>query len=385
MSDPLAAREHADDVDVLIVGGGPVGAALALLIADTNARTAVVSPSPAPMPFRPIALAHPSYRLLDSVLPMATVPTTPITRIDVRQQSGIGHTELTAADCDVTALGHVADLSALSRALLAAAQALHIEGRVTSWSSSATSASATIQRPDGTTMPYRARLIVIADGGRHSDAESIDYRQSAVTGLVRTTMVHGGRAWECFTRDGPLALLPYEDRYAIVWSNETQTAERIATLPTNDFLARLAATFGSRLGRFHDIEELTVTPLFMRRGKPSTAPRCITIGNAAQVLHPVAGQGLNLGLRDAAALATLIRSYSLDALGDTDFIKSFDRKRWLDRSLTARVTDSLVRGFAIDSAAARIARGIALTILDATPPARAAFAQRMMSGVRGPF
>ena len=192
---------------------------------------------------------------------------------------------------------------------------------------------------------------------------------------MRTSAPIAHRAYERFTDEGPLALLPQDDGYALVWCVPPTRAEQLLALDDAAFLARLGAAFGSRLGRFSHTTARLAYPLGLNAQAGGTA-RTVAIGNAAQTLHPVAGQGLNLGLRDAAVLARVLAQDSSPA-----GLERYAQLRQADRGLTVRVTDTMARIFT-GSAPTQGLLGLSLGLLDAFPPARKGLAELMMYGRR---
>lgn len=370
------------DCDILIAGGGPVGAALALALRGSGLKLRLVEPAERPSEtLRPIALSHGSRLTLERFGAFDAAASTPITAIHVSQAGGFGRTCMRQSDLDLPALGYVYDLGALAAGLKRCAADEHHVGRVSHWEASNDAVNVTLE--DRTTCT--ARLLILADGGQRAgdDLALRDYDQAAVVGLVRTEAAPDGCAWERFTPEGPLALLPYENQYALVWTVERRAAAPLLELPETAFLARLQQDFGDRLGRFLSVKSRASVPLQLRyRRDPVVAARTLIVGNAAQTLHPVAGQGLNLGLRDAQELAQLIRSTPLERLGDGAFLDAYRRQRQRDRSATIGLTDTLIRVFSNDDPVMRTARGLALTTLDLLPPARRFFARRMIYGLR---
>jgi 2-octaprenyl-6-methoxyphenol hydroxylase len=226
---------------------------------------------------------------------------------------------------------------------------------------------------------------VFADGARIADDRpaptySKDYRQTAVVAWVKTAQAHHGRAWERFTPEGPLALLPHGAGYALVWTASPERATQLCALAAPAFLAELHAAFGDRLGAFLETSEPSCFPLALRYRREETQPHSVAVGNAAQTLHPVAGQGFNLGLRDACELARLLRD-ARDP-GSDDFIDGYRRARALDRRAGIRFTDSLVSLFSNADALLRLGRGAGLLALDLLPFARRFVARRMIYGAR---
>jgi 2-octaprenyl-6-methoxyphenol hydroxylase len=199
---------------------------------------------------------------------------------------------------------------------------------------------------------------------------------------VESERPHAGRAYERFTPEGPIALLPVGSRYALVWTTPTdQVAERLG-LADSDFLRTLYAAFGERQGRFVAAGVRTAFPLRMALRGPGDTAGLVRIGNAAQLLHPVAGQGFNLGLRDAWQLAECILDSASGTLDAADLLLRYSRARGSDVPAGARMTDFLVDVFAHDPPVIAGLRGAALTALDLLPPLKNGFARKMMHGAR---
>ena len=381
----------AEAVDILIAGGGPVGAALALalqdsrhsvILAEARSADAEGNRSGKSGDGRAIALSYSSRLILERLGAWSGIASTPIETIHVSQQGGFGRTLIRAADCDVPALGYVVSYDDLQHGLLA----VPFSGRRIF--------GAKLTRFDGTTAMVQAkggeqtfapRLTVFADGarvldGRAAPAHSKDYRQTAVVASVRTTQAHRGRAWERFTPEGPLALLPYAAQYGLVWTASPDRAGQLCALDKPDFLAQLHGAFGDRLGAFIEAGERASFPLVLRYGQDETRPRSVSVGNAAQTLHPVAGQGFNLGLRDAWELARMARDEGEP--GSDSFCARYRRARALDRRAGIQFTDSLVGLFSNSNTLLEIARGAGLLALDLLPSARRFVARRMIYGAR---
>jgi 2-octaprenyl-6-methoxyphenol hydroxylase len=232
----------------------------------------------------------------------------------------------------------------------------------------------------------RARLLVIADGGASlgkragATIKVRDYRQDAVVATVVTSRPHGQRAFERFTADGPVALLPFEDRYALVWTAAPESAARFIEINEKSFLERLQMHFGDRAGRFLSVAARARFALALRYAANPVLPRSVLLGNAAQALHPIAGQGFNLGLRDAWELADLLLHREDRDPGSAACLAVYRSARRRDRLGGIAVTDSLVRIFSNDFAPLRAARGAGLALLDILPPVKRAFMQRMIFG-----
>ncbi len=378
--------------DVVIAGAGVVGAALAAALRDLDLAVAVVAPPPSDLteppleaskrirPIRPIALSLPSRDALQSLALLGEDPGTPIRSIHVSQRGRFGRTVLTAAEYDLPALGFVFDAATLERDAHQGMATARIAHTIQSWSATNDAVHVTLQA-GAATQCIDASLLVLADGGALAGLETVhDYQQAAWTGTIRTSRPHANVAYERFTSEGPLALLPLGDRYAFVWA----TRSALALPAANDaFCAALANAFGDRCGRFDQVSARSRTPLALKRHHARRGPREVTIGNAAQTLHPVAGQGLNLGLRDALELAALIRSTPRSILGGPAFVKAFERQRWMDRSATIASTDLFARVFSDSGTAVATLGGFGLAALDMAPHARGFLARRMMLGTRG--
>jgi 2-octaprenyl-6-methoxyphenol hydroxylase len=382
---------NAEAVGILIAGGGPVGAALALALEGsghsvvlTEARVADPGDARSTQPGdeRPIALSYSSRLILEHLGAWSGLAATPIETIHVSQQGGFGRTLIHAADCGLPALGYVVSYRDLQQGLLGAPCAgKRLYGaRLTAFDG----ATAVVQTQDGE-RTFAPRLTVFADGarvepGRTGPAYHKDYRQSAVVAAVSTAQAHRGRAWERFTPEGPLALLPHAAHYGLVWTTSPDGAARLRALDTPSFLAQLHAAFGDRLGAFTDAGERASFPLALRYGQEQTWPHSLSIGNAAQTLHPVAGQGFNLGLRDAWELARLARDAREP--GSDSFCAHYRRARALDRRAGIRFTDSLVSLFSNSNPLLGLGRGAGLLALDLLPFARRFVARRMIYGAR---
>ena len=332
---------------------------------------------------RAIALSHASRLILERLHAWSGLAVTPIETIHISQRGGFGRTLIRAADCGLPALGYVANYDDLQQSLLAApCSARRLFGaRLTRFDGD----TAMVHMHDGE-RAFAPRLTVFADGARIADehaapAYSKDYRQTALIAWVRTEQAHRGRAWERFTPEGPLALLPHGAGYALVWTAAPDRCTRLCALDGPAFLAKLHASFGGRLGAFTEAGERSAFPLTLRYRREETRPRSLAVGNAAQTLHPVAGQGFNLGLRDAWELARLARD-ARDP-GSGDFIDGYRRARALDRRAGIRFTDGLVGLFSNADPLLRLGRGAGLLALDLLPFARRFLARRMIYGARG--
>ena len=341
-------------LDVQILGAGPVGCTLALALAGSPHRVRVVDPQAggALPAFRPIALSHASRLILERVGAWGAFPVTPIEGIHVSQAGAFGRTRMDAREAGVPALGYVTQYAELVAALRTRV-AIEREGR------------------------DAARLTVHAEG-RAAESRERRYAQDAVVARVAAEPASQAVAYERFTGEGPLALLPLAGEWALIWSARPGRAATLAAAAPAAFLAQLQRAFGERAGRFVAVHSRARVPLEQRVRASRVQAREVFIGNAAQTLHPVAGQGLNLGLRDAWDLAQVL--HAAQDPGAPQALARFGAARRLDAAATIGITEALARGFLGDHLLARAARGAALALLDIVPPARSFFARRMIFG-----
>lgn len=310
---------------------------------------------------------------------------TPITTIDISQAGGFGAARLTAAEQGIPALGYVVSYRALTRSLDEALARTRTTVRYGAdvRSVRATPERAIVETGDGTSL--HARLVVVADGTGTAvpgiRRTRRDYGQVALVAKVGTRAPHGNVAYERFTDSGPVALLPEGDRYSLVWTMTPDAARRALELPEATFVVELAQRFGARRDDFTAVAERRSFPLALEYARPAAANRCVLIGNAAQALHPVAGQGFNLGLRDAYELAQAINATPAAMLGTHAFIARHGARRGVDRHAGIAFTHGLVHLFASPRGLLRWPRGMGLALLDALPPAKRAFTRAMLFGL----
>ena len=379
-----------EHVDLAIVGGGPVGMSLALAlegsglsVAVLEAREQLAAPDP-----RALALSQGTRLILERLGAWAGLPATPIETIHVSQRGGLGRAELTAADAGVPALGFVAeygDLYAALAARLPECGATIVTGARVASVRATSGYGAVGFRHQGVEHLMTAGLVVLSEGGRSLPAElrqDKDYGQSAVVCTVTTRRPHDRRAYERFTPDGPIALLPLGEDYALVWTTPNALLEARLALSDHAFLAQLQAAFGDRQGRFLSATPRAAFPLRLSLAATSGSPRVLRIGNAAHVLHPVAGQGFNLGVRDAWKLAEALLDSPREKLGEADLARDFARARRPDVAGGSLMTDLLVEAFSNDRFLLGHARGAALALLDLAPPLKTLFARKMMFGAQ---
>jgi 2-octaprenyl-6-methoxyphenol hydroxylase len=373
-------------LDVAIVGAGPVGATVAALAAGSGLTIEVFEARSSPAPDRVLALSHASRSLLLDAGAWPEARATPIRSIHISQKGGPGRTLIEASEQALPALGYTVAYSALEEALAARLKEARVPvhyGEACEGISLAPEA-ASLRFNSGRTAS--ARLLVLADGGANAAKipgiafSERDYGQQAIVGSVRLDRPHGGRAYERFTPQGPVALLPVEERFALVWTAAPRDAQRLVALDDAAFLSELQSHFGDRAGRFIAISGRASFPLKLRAVNVPVALRTAIVGNAAQALHPIAGQGLNLGLRDAASLAAMLAATSAAEIGGVAMLDRYRESRRRDAGRGVAFTDLLVSAFSVHGRIAALGRGLALTALDLFPPARRVLAERMIHG-----
>ncbi|HVY83484.1 MAG TPA: 2-octaprenyl-6-methoxyphenyl hydroxylase [Steroidobacteraceae bacterium] len=410
------------EVDVVIVGGGMVGASLALALAGTGLDVTMIEgvvPGGGAQPSfddRTTALGNASRRIFEGlgvwgdIAPQAAA----IRTIHVSDAGRFGFARLNASEQGIDAFGYVVTNRVIGAALwakLATAKGITVRAPAhpESIDVSADAVQLTVVddrgRNAGTqeagahngggpaTEQIKARLIVAADGAHSSvraaagiGATIEDYEQVAIVANLVTDRPHDGTAYERFTPTGPLALLPlFDGHYGLVWSKSPPEASRVLALDDASFLSELQQCFGWRAGRFTRAGRRASYPLKLTRAVTTVSRRAVLIGNAAQALHPVAGQGFNLGLRDAAMLAEVLASAPAERVdaGSEELLGRFERWRAGDRSGVIRFTDGLIKLFGDTRPGMSLARNFGLLLFDLTPPAKSALS-RVSAGFAGP-
>ncbi|MFP5390305.1 MAG: FAD-dependent monooxygenase [Gammaproteobacteria bacterium] len=377
---------------IAICGAGPVGMALAAMLArrgvpgadivliDARALgVAITDP-------RSLALSYGSRQLLED-LQAWPIPATPIHQIHVSRRGHLGRSMIERDEHGVPALGYVTRYGELVSALAAVCERAGVRTlrplRVAGMDEHAERVD--LRLDDGSLLS--ADVVVQAEGGVFDEQDTRglhrDYEQAAVIARVSCSAPVPHRAFERFTDEGPLALLPQDGpdghQYALVWCARPDTASDLLALADADFLAALGEAFGTRLGRFTAVSARSSYRLGLN-AEPRASARTVAIGNASQTLHPVAGQGLNLGLRDAAVLArALARGHARD--GGPAALASFNAARAADRGTIVGLTDAMARVFA-NRGPAQALLGLTLGAIDTVKPARALLAELMMFGRR---
>ena len=373
--------------DITIVGAGPVGMSLAALLLQrgvSSERILLIDAKPESSSLqdpRSLALATGSKQILDSLQSWPTHATR-ISQIHVSRRGSFGRTLIKSDDYDLPALGYVCRYGDVIASLITTLQrhGVQILRPVSIQDSQEFESHIALTLDDDSII--HTTCLIQAEGGVFGSQSTQpihrDYEQTAIVTHVHCSAPIIGRAYERFTSEGPFALLPQDEGYALVWCARPATASHLLQLSDAEFLQACQSTFGDRLGQFIKTAARSSYALGLNAHPASTA-RSIAIGNAAQTLHPVAGQGLNLGLRDAVVLARLLaRECSPAALSQ------FIQLRQHDRKLTMHLTDVMARIFTSspDHSWSQILLGLGLGCIDAFKPVKKQLAEQMMFGWR---
>lgn len=388
------------DFHIAICGAGPVGQCLALLLckqgiaADRILLLDAKTSAQAEQDVRSIALSYGSQQILTNAGAWP-IKATSIRQIHVSRRGHFGRSLIDCKDYAIPALGYVARygdiIAPLQRATEQRGVQIKRPATVSALEESDDAVTLTLQDGEKIT----ATIVVQAEGGTFGNqtqkARSVDYQQTAIISHITVSQSVAQRAFERFTEQGPLALLPQEDGYALVWCVRPPSAEQLLGLDDNAFKAALQQAFGQRLGQILTASPRHSYPLGLNAQAQATK-RIVTIGNAAQTLHPVAGQGLNLGLRDAKILASTLAEIPLQDESNQqpvaqqvgEQLQFFLKQRQTDRNTTIRLTDSMARIFASapDGALTQSIFGLGLGLLDIVQPAKKLLAEQMMFGWR---
>lgn len=384
--------------DILIVGGGPVGATLALALQKKDIAVTVLEARAAGASHgdqRALALSYGSRLILERLgLWQQLEPhSTPINTIHISQRGSLGRTRLQAREHGQAALGYVVAYGVLSAALDSAlvgqtnVRLMH-EAEVTAIEPQDNAAIITYLH-DAMRQQSSHALAVLADGGRSLGdvpglaRETKHYGHDALVTKVKCELAHDNIAYERFTPAGPIALLPNGERdFSLVWTGKQDAVQELLSLPDDEFLARLHAHFGDRVGRFLQVGKRLSFPLKLSYLQPSTAPHLVVIGNAAQTMHPVAGQGFNVGLRDAWELAGVIAQTPASAWGSDAMLQCYRQARKADTRGGIMFTDFLVNIFSNELLGVSAMRAGGLGLLDMLRPAKARLVEKMSFGGR---
>jgi 2-octaprenyl-6-methoxyphenol hydroxylase len=386
--------------DLVIVGGGLVGASLAIALADQGLRMAMLEAHPIGVDTQPnyddraIALAYGTRKVFEAigVWDELAAVAEPIREIHVSDRGHFGFTRLSAAEEGVPALGYVVTAKALGAVLLGrlrgiAGLDLMAPARLVRFSDREEAVRVEIEH-EGVVDELASRLLVAADGANSTVRAQLDlplqrweYGQSAVVANVSPAKGHRNVAYERFTDSGPVALLPMsEGRCALVWTVRDEQRDEVLALDDGGFLRAFQQRFGYRLGRFERVGRRHAYPLALLRARRSVQGRVAVIGNAAHTLHPIAGQGFNLGIRDVAALADVVFEATRDGvdIGAAATLSAYEDWRRAEQRGVALATDGLARLFGNPLGLLRLGRNLGMLALEFVPGARHPLARAAM-------
>lgn len=385
--------------DVIIIGGGLAGNCLGLALSGSGLKVAIIEASTreqllgSPVSDRALALAAGTITSLTKLGIWQGIQTkaTAITDIHVSDRGHFGKVRLSAKKQQVDALGYVItarDIEAHVAELVDKVQINQIcPARLVGLASGDDTVEVSLKHQDES-LCLSAKLVVGADGGNSSvrnlldiAQETTEYGQTALVTTVKTTLPHHNTAYERFTESGPLALLPMgKNSCSVVWTRSNEDAEGLMSGSAEDFLKELQHCFGYRLGQLWLTAPRRAFPVSLIRARLMQSGRAVIIGNAVHQLHPVAGQGFNLGLRDVIQLADmLIKQHELgEDIGAAKFLAKYVASRQKDHDQTITFTDTLVRLFSNNNLALATARNIGLTALDHIPAAKALLSRHAM-------
>lgn len=412
MSDDFSALPRFSHYDVVIIGAGMVGATLAsalLLPPQPNARILLIEattlqrqqPQQPGFDTRSTVLSASSVDYLQQLGLWAALQSraAPITHIQVSDQGHLGGVDMQAAESQLPALGYVVENPAIGQALNEALLAsrgielcspLHVTAVQPHVSGMQLQVATSAGAPAAATLT--ASLVVLADGGRSGLAgrlgihrEERRYAQSAIIANLALAAPHGGSAYERFTAKGPLALLPLlphegRQRMALVWTQPDDEAAAVLDLPQADFLARLQRDFGQRAGQIVDAGKRVLYPLTLQVAEEQFRPGLVLLGNVAHTLHPVAGQGFNLALRDAMALAANLRQSLAEgsAVGSPQRLAAWWEQVRQDQQRTILFSDWMTRLFSSNAMALSLLRKAGMLGLELLPPLKREFTRQAL-------
>jgi len=389
------------EYDVVIVGGGLVGASLAVALEPTGLSVAVIEPVEADSSEQPsfdertIALTYGAREIYSGIgvwEQLVSRQAEPILDIHVSDRGHFGMTHLSHTDVGTEALGYVVPARVIGQVLHQRIQqcdtiSLFCPATVEHLQQNRQTSEITVTGNDDS-VTLTASLVVLADGGRSGLAGQVgieygkvDYQQSAILSIVDTDRDHHGRAFERFTGEGPLALLPHSDkRYALVWTTSPEKMEARMALPDDAFIAELQFEFGDRAGNFSNPTTRKCYPLAHGKVSNPVGQRLVTICNAAHTVHPVAGQGFNLGLRDVAVLAKLIlhASQNQQDIGSASMLEHYAALRQRETWMVNSFTDGLIRLFCNRHKPVEMVRNLVLKGVELCPPAKRFLLKRTM-------
>jgi 2-octaprenyl-6-methoxyphenol hydroxylase len=379
---------------IVIIGGGPVGTTLALALAQKGVKTILLEARAKGGAYpdgRALALSYGTKLILErlGVWDKILSKVTPINTIHISQKGSLGRSILKAHQHHLPSLGYVVSYGVLSAALdevLLKQTNIQIlyEAEVTSVTPQADAIQITYQT-QGEVLQLTAELAVLADGGRSINEiaglirEVKEYGHDALVAKVVTELLHHNIAYERFTPQGPMALLPNGDEFSLVWTGKAEEIQSLLDLDDATFLAQLHHHFGDRVGQFKKVSKRMTFPLRLATLKPAYLPHLAIIGNAAQTMHPVAGQGFNVGIRDACELAEQVANTTAE-IGSEEMLKAYAEARAKDTQRGLMFTDFLVNIFSNELIGLNALRAKGLSLLDMIKPIKHFVVNKMSYG-----
>lgn len=392
-------QDNEQAFDVIIVGGGLAGNCLGIALSDSGLQVAIIEAHAreeilhSPMGDRALALAAGTIATLESMGIWQGIQTkaTPITDIHVSDRGHFGKVRLSANKQKVDALGYVITARDIENHVAGLVDNTTITqicpARLVGLMSDDKAVNVSIKQGEES-LCLSAKLLVGADGGSSSVRKLLDitqktteYGQTALVTTVKATRPHRNVAYERFTESGPLALLPIgKNHCSVVWTRSNEDAEALMSGSENGFMEALQQCFGYRLGQLSLAASRRAFPVSLIRADRMQSGRAVIIGNAVHQLHPVAGQGFNLGLRDVVQLADmLLNQHGQGAgIGSATFLNDYVTAREKDHRQTIAFTDTLVRLFSNDWLALAAARNVGLTLLDHIPAVKSLLSRHAM-------
>ncbi|MDO5640654.1 MAG: FAD-dependent monooxygenase [Neisseria sp.] len=377
---------------IAVIGAGPVGVLAALSLHRQGKQVLLIEARPQHAEIRDrrtLALSFNSVAAFEAAgVDLPPADTTAIENVHISQQGVFGRTLLRATDMGVTALGRTVDYALIMRQCEAALAKQNVP---VLWQTQVQNVR-TLSRfaeldilYNGQSHSITADWVVLAEGGHLTDdlpglyRHSYDYQQSALVTTLEFEHGNDGTAYERFSDAGPFALLPYGNAYRLVWTRSPADAQALKDMPFADFAQAFEQAFGQRLGRLKTRGEAAVFPLQLKQLNKVYSGRVVCIGNAAQTMHPVAAQGLNLGVRDALALAACFDAPM--SLQNNDLAQQYAARRRLDAQAIVGFTHSLVTLFDHPDAILKLGRGGVMSLLDSLPAARQKFTEQLIFGL----
>lgn len=382
--------------NIVIVGGGPVGATLALMLGQQGINVTVLEARAKGAAYeekRALALSSGSREMLEKIGVWQQVKpsVTNINTIHISQQGSLGRSILRAQQHQLEALGYVVYYGTLAQALDEALKKcpsvqLIYEAQAQKIAHHADFSTVDFQQ-NNINQQLNSRLVVLADGGRSLDEiegltrETKAYGHDALIAKISAELPHNGIAYERFTPNGPIALLPNGVRdFSLVWTGKSEYVAPLMQLSDAEFLEQFRVAFGDRVGKFLQVGRRMIFPLKLSKLVETDFQHLVVIGNAAQTMHPVAGQGFNVGMRDAESLAKIILATSLERLGDATMLDEYQITRTKDTRNGLLFTDFLVNIFSNDFIGLHPLRSLGLGVFELFKPAKNFLVRKMSYG-----